>query len=70
MDPFRLIIMKLQNNHIRLINNDVTAAKLLISEIIEELKLYSMNLENVGLQANDATASRGSEDLIRAILSP
>lgn len=64
-----LIIMKLQNSRTDLINNDMAAAKLLINESIEELKLYSINLENVGLEANDATTSRGSEDLINAILS-
>jgi hypothetical protein len=70
MDKLSSIILKLQASRTHLINNDITAAKLLINDSIAGLMGLVANLESVGLQAMDATTISNFEDLINAILSP
>ncbi len=69
MDTLILIIMKLLNSCIHLIGNDVTAAKLLITEIINELMAFVVNLENVGVKVTDTTILNHSNDIDDSVLA-
>ncbi len=69
MDTLTLIIMKLLNSCIHLIGNDVTAAKLLITESINELIVFVVNLENIDMQVTDTTISNHSNDIDDAVLA-
>jgi hypothetical protein len=41
--------MKMRNSRIHLIENDVTTARLLIHDSIDELMVFGVNLENVDM---------------------
>ncbi len=69
MDKLLSIILKLQASLTHLINNDITAAKLLINESIEELMVFVADLESAGSEAMNATTMHRFEDLNDAILS-
>jgi hypothetical protein len=62
--------MKLQVSCTYLINNDITAVKLLITAIIEELMAFVSNLENIPIQTVDVTTPCDFTDLANTILHP
>ncbi len=68
MDTLTLIIIKLLISCIHLIDNDVATAKLLITESINELIVFVVNLENVDVQVTDTIVLNHSNDIDDAIL--
>jgi hypothetical protein len=70
MDLLTSVITKLQDSHVHLTNKEVTLAKLLIKQSIEELKLCMADLESVGTQTNDVVPQHNSNDPARSILAP
>ncbi len=68
MDLLSRIIATLRDSRIHLINNDITSAKLLINDSIEELMVFVLNVENVAVPTADITTPYDFRDLANAIL--
>ena len=70
MDRLLRITMTLQNGRTHLLGGDATSTRLLFRESIEDLMLFVTNLENVSVQATDASAQHDSKDLNELVAFP
>jgi hypothetical protein len=75
MDSLASVIMKIQESGTHIDDSDITSAKLLINDSVEELTRIIMNLENVGVEKNNVGVETtnvatpcNSKDLANALL--
>jgi hypothetical protein len=70
MDAITSVIANLQASQAHLSSKEITLAKLLIKQSIDDLKLFMSSLESDGAQTADGHSRSTSDDLTKSIIVP